>query len=300
MSSILDELVTFISSHSYPLDPVLPDLPTELVPRVGRHLPLAPRAVLFDVYGTLFLSGSGDISIASEDQSTHPFRRALEHVDTQPSAALTREVSIAYHNTIAEDHASAAASGEAYPEVDILSVWRRAVGTLHLTDDDLQRLAVAYETFANPTWPMPGAATLLHAAAGVFTIGIVSNAQFYTPLLFPALLGETINDFGFATQAVAFSWKRRVAKPDARLFDSPLAYLSDRGIDSSRVVYVGNDMLNDVAAARSRGCMTVLFAGDTRSLRLRTGDPRVESILPDSIVRSLTDLGRILGCTEEA
>jgi len=272
----------------------------EFASSICKGLRVTPRAVLFDVYGTLFLSGSGDISLASGDRSVDPFRLALEYVLPHPSPALVEQVSTAYFDTIADDHASARASGDQYPEVDILSVWRRVADTLCPTADDLQRLAVAYETFANPTWPMPGAATLLHAAADSFITGIVSNAQFYTPLLFPALLGETLDDLGFTAQAVAFSWLRRISKPDARLFDSPLAYLSDRGIDSSQVVYVGNDMLNDIAAARSRGCMTVLFAGDTRSLRLRTGDPRVESILPDSVVRSLPDLGRILGCTEEA
>jgi putative hydrolase of the HAD superfamily len=55
---------------------------------------------------------------------------------------------------------------------------------------------------------------------------------------------------------------------------------------------VGNDMLNDIYPAKKLGFQTALFAGDARSLRLRTDDPRCRNLSADLI---LTDLEQLIG-----
>jgi putative hydrolase of the HAD superfamily len=120
----------------------------------------------------------------------------------------------------------------------------------------------------------------------------VSNAQFFTPLLFPALLKDSAADLGFQPDLTAYSFERGSAKPGTQLFEGPLAALAEQGIDSSHVAYVGNDMRNDVKAAAAVGCMTILFAGDTRSLRLRQDEV---TALPDTVVQSLPDVPAVVG-----
>jgi putative hydrolase of the HAD superfamily len=45
------------------------------------------------------------------------------------------------------------------------------------------------------------------------------------------------------------------------------------------------------------GFRTALFAGDARSYRPRQGDPRVESVVPDLVI---TSLSMLLSCLEGA
>ena len=52
-------------------------------------------------------------------------------------------------------------------------------------------------------------------------------------------------------------------------------------------------MLNDIAAAAAVGFCTALFAGDQRSLRLRTNDKRVGNVQPDLV---LTELPQLIDC----
>jgi len=53
-------------------------------------------------------------------------------------------------------------------------------------------------------------------------------------------------------------------------------------------------MLKDVYPAQSTGMQTALFAGDTRSLRLRKDDPRTSDITPDYIIDSLEQIREII------
>ena len=68
-----------------------------------------------------------------------------------------------------------------------------------------------------------------------------------------------------------------------------------KGIAAAETVFVGNDMLNDVMPASRAGFRTALFAGDQRSLRLRTGDARVAEVTPDLILTDLSQLPSCLG-----
>lgn len=122
-------------------------------------------------------------------------------------------------------------------------------------------------------------------------MGIVSNAQFYTVEQFAVHLGGPPESWGFEPDLQFYSYRHGRAKPGADLYRMAADALARRAIEPSQVVYVGNDMLNDVLPAAQTGFRTALFAGDARSLRLRRGDPRVDGLAPDLIVTSLTDLG---------
>jgi putative hydrolase of the HAD superfamily len=206
--------------------------------------------------------------------------------------------------TIDEHHRRSREEGIEYPEVDIVEVWRDALRLLeqegHLSAEpgvvDPARLAVEYEVRSNPVWPMPHALECLYELrrAGL-ALGIVSNAQFFTPELFPALLGGTLKDLGFDEQLEYYSYRHGRAKPGEYLYRRACETLAARKIHPHQALYVGNDMLNDMLPAGRVGFRTALFAGDARSLRLREGDPRVEGLLPDLVLTDLSQLAASLG-----
>jgi putative hydrolase of the HAD superfamily len=57
-----------------------------------------------------------------------------------------------------------------------------------------------------------------------------------------------------------------------------------------QVLYVGNDMRNDICPAAATGFHTALFAGDKRSLRLREDDRKCARTRPDIIITDLMQL----------
>jgi len=282
--SIPRYLVGSIRYLSTPLEPI----PTDVVPTLDP-LP-GVRAVLFDVYGTLVISASGDIGLAGERDTAGAFAAALESAGIRaPTAAGPERLEPA----IRASHTQRKAAGIEFPEVDILAVWEEVLGgEVPASRDKLARLTVEYECRVNPVWPMPGLVQLLaDLRRRSLVLGIVSNAQFYTPLMLEGFLGAPLTDLGFDAECCAWSYRLLEAKPSTRIYRTALAGL-DRvhGIAPGEVLYVGNDLRNDIWPASVTGCRTALFAGDARSLRLREDDPRCAGVVPDRVV---TDLSQI-------
>lgn len=279
-------LIERIRSLSRPLDP----RPTELAERLAP-LP-GIRAVLFDIYGTLFISAAGDIGVGLVSDGDQAFREALQTVGLPPVGGvdlLTR--------AIQSEHARKRARGIDHPEVEIAEIWRQVVTQLgfSLPGDALRQLALEYELRVNPVWPMPGLAETLDALRqGGVRLGLISNAQFYTPWLFPAFVGCTTGELGFAPQWCVFSWQLGEAKPSRVLYDQAAQALGAEGITPGEVLYVGNDCLNDMWPAAQAGFRTGLFAGDARSLRLRESDPRCHGIKPYCIFKHLAKIPQVI------
>ena len=270
------------------LDPI----PTDVEPVLAKLESV--RAVLFDLYGTLFVSGSGDVGVLRESACEKALAEAFEAVGVSSQTTVERFLA-----AIDDSHRESRLSGVDYPEVDIVRVWRRVLDEAGGLDAavDVKRLAVEYEARANPVWPMPGMADCLAALRRRgLVLGIISNAQFYTHELFPSLLGKEAEELGFERRLQIYSYQHGWGKPSARLFQPAVAELRGRSIEPQDVLFVGNDMLNDIFPAARAGFRTALFAGDARSLRLRADDGRVSKIVPDLI---LTDLGQLDGCIME-
>jgi putative hydrolase of the HAD superfamily len=277
--------------HLRPLEPI----PTGAVPSLRKLEGI--RAVLFDVYGTLVISASGEVGTAGAS-SDRALEESLAAAGVKTAGPADDGVELLF-DAIRSRHAELRATGVEHPEVDICAMWGQVLEKLRRTEchsvplDAVKRLAIEYEARANPCWPMPHLEQCLDRLRGAGPVlGIVSNAQFYTPLLFPALLGKPIEHW-FDTRLLFFSYEHGQAKPGTVLYERAAAALGTRGIGPREVLYVGNDMLNDVLPSRKVGFHTALFAGDRRSLRLREGDGRLEGVAPDLV---LTDLGQLAGC----
>ena len=268
------------------------DLSSELEPRSTDAKPLTDplpglRAVLFDIYGTLIISASGDIGLAVERDASSAFAAALGAAGIEAPAGTGPHL---LEQAIRAAHTKRKAAGIRYPEVDILDIWSEVLKS----EGDLARLAVEYECRVNPVWPMPGLARLLDDLRGQrLVLGIVSNAQFYTPLMLEGFLGLPLADLGFDAECCAWSYCLLEAKPSTRIYETALAALNRvHGIAPNEVLYVGNDIRNDIWPASLTGCRTALFAGDARSLRLRGDDPCCAGLVPDRVVTELRQISR--------
>lgn len=278
------DLLSRIQNRLTPMDPI----PTGMA-SAGTVL-TDVRAVIFDVYGTLFASGSGDIGVAAANDSDRALGEALVAAGLSVDAARVAD----WIQGVRASHETSRTAGIAYPEIEVRDVWRRVLST-PATAQQIEILAVEYECRVNPVWPMPGLVnTLSRLRSGQFVLGIVSNAQFYTPLLFEACLGRSVGDLGFTESLCAWSYQLREAKPSPRMFEPIVAGLGRIGILPHQAVYVGNDLLNDAWTASQAGLRTCLFAGDRRSLRLRESDQRCHGLRPDCVVTSLDEICGLL------
>lgn len=290
--------VEILRSHAHMLSPQ----PTGVDANLRRLDDV--RAVTFDVYGTMFVSSSGEVGTVSVADRAEAWFAAMKAVRISCTLSAREGVEL-LHETITSHQRQLTGKGVDYPEVSIVDVWRDVVDQLKRRTSvdeagdqqqqvDFCRLAVEYESHANPVWPMPGLISCLkHLSRVGLLLGIISNAQFFTLDLFPALLRCTAEEIGFERQLQYYSYRYHRAKPGEFLFQRAKQDLSSRGIDADQILYVGNDMLNDVMPAQRLGFRTALFAGDARSLRLRENDPRVRNVSPDVV---LTDLGQLKEC----
>lgn len=272
-----------IKKYSKPLYPLPTNLSREGTPE------FEVRAILFDVYGTLFVSKAGDIGVAKREaekcleEITDLFRRY--GAEESPPSILER-----FFDEIEGEKIRLEEEGVEYPEVVIEEIWKRV---LEMNDTDRARhLAIEYELIVNPIYPMPNLKEMLFGCREKnITMGIISNAQFYTPYLFSALLDGDLEDLGFKKELLFFSYKLGYGKPSLSVFGGAAAELERAGIPCENVLYVGNDILKDIYPAKEAGFQTALFAGDSRSLNLREDDTRCEGTTPDVVI---TDLLQIL------
>ncbi len=328
LESMREDLITETSRYRVDMQPINTGMAAQL-PQLP-HI----RSILFDIYGTLLISAAGEVGSDAEStgllntsrqKSSDIFRSVLEKsgYSVGPGSGVRAEE--LYHGGIALVHEEAKKNGTRYPEVNIIEIWdrllsslleeelieeNRAAGPGDRRETDAQtpgrdrrahlrsavRSAFYFELSTNVVSPMPGAAELIaRASAAGMKLGIVSNAQFYTPIVMEALLGEEPKKLGFSEELCIWSWRRREAKPAQGLFQTALEGLErEYGIPAREVLYIGNDMRNDIWPAKKLGCRTALFAGDKRSLRLRTDDERVRNTQADATITELTQIASLV------
>ena len=317
------QLCRIIREMSQPQVP----LPTEQSGKL--HFLEDIQAVFFDIYGTLFISCSGDIGVSSIE----PVQKKL---DDSPQDRLTlllgkkffelfpdclrmsssssvgrnaklecdievdwrkcgHQLIASFRDKVQQIHQVKQQQGIPWPEVDVRQIWREIIGDSDAIGSEkvrqIDRWAIEYESQTNPVWPMPNATDCIDRLGSAnLTLGIISNAQFYTPLLFPALLNKQLEDLEIAAEMQYYSYREGRAKPDPWMFQQAARALAHKGITSRQTLYVGNDMRNDILPASQIGFRTALFAADRRSLRLRENDPRIAQIVPDIIVTNLQEV----------
>lgn len=264
------------------------------------------KCILFDIYGTLLISASGDIGHqGTNDRIEHHLNELLIRCRIDMSI---RELTDKLHNAIRREHENLKKRGVDYPEVQIEKVWESVFSEQDIAPDagnktggglqnskfdpaDIRHFAMAWEMITNPVYPMPNLeSTLSLCRQNAILMGVISNAQFYTEPFFRELTGKDFEASGFDRELIFMSWQHGFAKPSMQLFKAAGLRLENLQISADQTLYVGNDMLKDVFPAKQVGFKTALFAGDKRSLKLRRKDPRCRGLKPDLVITDLIQL----------
>ncbi|MBL8965462.1 MAG: HAD family hydrolase [Spirochaetaceae bacterium] len=283
----LVKLLVKVSPSGLAAEPPL--LRPDLAALVGAPLPRRPRAVLFDVYGTLLMSAAGGEPNLAGDADGQGGEPALGLLEEELSRAGfrggARRFALDLARAIAADR-EARLPATPHPEVDIQALVSRLLGDA--PPEAGRRAALLLEAWLNPCAPMPGARELpARLRASGLRLGLVSNAQFYTPLLIEALLDRSPEELGFEAVLAAYSFEGGIAKPAEELFMRAAGPLLAEGLSPGGILVVGNSSANDIAPARRLGFMTALFAGDARSFRpTAPGSPGAR---PDTVLRGMDD-----------
>jgi len=281
-----NEFSDIIRRHLKRLEPVDTGMEARTLP-YGKT-----EAVMFDIYGTLIISGSGDIEADSTGAGTGAQARIRDLLKRHGIDKEPEQIRMEIMETVKQEHAVLKRRGIDIPEVRYEDFWQRITG---LNDQAaLMRLTLEYEMIVNPVSIMPHAPIILRQLKDRnVVLGIISNAQFFTIHILSELLGCDLRDAGFVPDLMFFSYEHGCAKPSPRLFGKAVQALSEKGITPERVLYVGNDMRSDVFPAHDAGFRTALFAGDKRSLRLRGAAINDLNEIPDNII---TDLNQVYDC----
>ena len=125
----MNTLEEIILKNSQPLLPLATDATVKAQKLEGI------RAVLFDVYGTLFISGSGDVGTASATDTAEALTQALVvsgfQGDLERAGELGKEM---LKCEILEWHRAGKEAGEESPEVEITKIWKKIIETLCQTE----------------------------------------------------------------------------------------------------------------------------------------------------------------------
>jgi putative hydrolase of the HAD superfamily len=266
------------------------------------------RAVVFDIYGTILVSASGDIDefvISSENLKTSLDAAGIEivssHIEQQ---RILAGILGSFKEAIKRYHQSEQSENLPYPEIDILKIWEQILtdtakhGRLKINGPFcIKCFTFVFEVLSNRVYPMPGMkAVIQELVVRNMPLGIISNAQFYTPIILHFFLHDEVTETEtvppFDPDLTIFSYQHRRSKPDTSLFELLKKNCQNKyDIDADEILFVGNDMFRDIYPACLAGFKTALFAGDTKSLRLRQERNELKKIKPDFII---TDLRQIL------
>ena len=224
--------------------------------------------------------------------------------DAQSRRNMLEQMLTDFRQTISREHKKSRAAGNSYPEVVITQIWQEVLvqfqqkGLLNISpESDVTAYTFLFELMSNRIYPMPHMQEVIKNLEGKgYPLGIVSNAQFYTPMIMnyflEAGLTESTHIRYFEPQLSVYSYQMGKAKPDRALFETLSRRLQkEYGLKPGQTLYVGNDLYKDVWPAQQTGFKTALFAGDARSLRLHQENPAMEKVRPNHIIK---DLNRLL------
>ena len=139
------------------------------------------RAIVFDIYGTMFISGSGDIGVAKNDSIKIT---GLENLMKKFSVTGSADNLLnGFFLKIKKMHEKLKNQSIDFPEVNVDRIWMELLDIDEV--ESARAFAVEFEMIINPVYPMPNLKQLIDTLKTKnICMGIVSNAQFFTPYLF--------------------------------------------------------------------------------------------------------------------
>lgn len=228
-----------------------------------------PKAILFDVYGTLVCPQVGDL-----DEQARLASGEDSFIQTAERFNFSKEIGIKWHNwffeAISAEHQEQKEKGIVPAEVQVDQIWTqmiaRAGGDPAVSDP---RMVATYrELLANPVQPFSGAVEALWKLKkkGI-RLGLASNSQFYTLPILGKALGIEPDEF-FEAELTFLSFLLGFSKPSPYFFRLVRTRVLHLGLKPEEVLVVGNDCENDCSPAKAHGLQALLFWGNDHSVRL--------------------------------
>jgi putative hydrolase of the HAD superfamily len=231
------------------------------------------KAVLWDVYGTLFKSTLMDFSDiwTKKKELLQRYRKVSDRLNLK---VIAEE----FIHTLAEEikkvHLHKKGKGIKHPEVVIEELYSRI---LNCTVEEAKEVALhAEKEINNPKLLSDLVPILKFIRQKGKKQGIISNAQFYTPIELEEQLAKyklKVEDI-FDKDIIFYSYVYGVSKPSPYMFN--LAKKKLIPIRPDEILYVGNDYVNDVKSSHKAGMKAALLAINKEAIRHFD-----ESIKPD-------------------
>jgi putative hydrolase of the HAD superfamily len=273
------------------------------------------RAVIFDVYGTIVNYWRPGLE-NTENRSgffQEAFRKVADRfgftqflIEMDPEADPGRTLYDLYHGLIALSHEKSVKAEIEFPEVKIEDVWGLILlmlkrhgynpdKNLPENPSDLSRYcAFCYNFYSLGRGLYPDVVdTLTTLRKSNIFLGLLSNAQFYTPMDLTLFVREqsrgACDDYNelFNPDLTFFSYEYGVAKPNQLLFRKLYDALYEYHILPEQTIFAGNDLVLDIEPAAKAGMRTALFTGDRFSTYFHD---RYGDIIPDICFSSWQEL----------
>jgi len=250
------------------------------------------KAVLWDVYGTIVRSKYVDITdfIKKKKAMIQSFTKVVKKfdLDIDPEVLITRLI-----EGIQKIHAIKKGKGIGYPEVIIEDILAEI---LNCSKEKAKEIILYNEMELNNPKLQPGIVEILTFVKNQgIKQGIISNAQFYTPITLRFLLKKnkinSVYDI-FNKDLLIFSYKLGIAKPSKFLFELTKKRLKKHNITPGQALFIGNDMLTDVKTAQDSGFKAALFAVHKKSIRYHK--KHTKNVKPDFIITHVAQMKNIL------
>ena len=201
-----------------------------------------PRAVLFDLYGTL-------IDILTDEHSPELWTAMSRFLRYQGVVVEAEKLRQNYFAAVEE---AQAASAEEHPEIDVEAIFGNLCGSQGDPTTSGRTLTRLFRSLSIVRLDAyPDTLRALRALKPGFRLGLVSNAQ--------RLFLETEMEWvGVAPllDTIVVSSDYGYTKPDGRLFALALERL---GVGAGEAIYVGDNAFRDVCGARGAGIYSVLL-----------------------------------------
>lgn len=243
------------------------------------------RGLMFDINGTL-------ADIHTNEWHDDVYRVISNLLSYQGISLGANAVKDLYFQIMGEQRA---ARGERYPEFDAVGIFREIISrhstvfTRHLAPGKIEQLPrLLAETHRAASryrlQPYHGVEDTIKQLFPKYHLAIISDGQ--TAYAVPEL--NAIGLFGYFDPVIV-SGDFGYRKPDNRLFENALSAMK---MEPSEVVFVGNDMYNDVHGAQKLGMKTVFF-------RSNQGLQEKKGVNPDYIIYDFPELLNALRFFEE-
>lgn len=273
------------------------------------------KAVIFDVYGTLVNYWRVDFSnneqkgqaLLAAFRKTSDFFKFTEYLEKMnPKDTPEKTLQDFYHGLIALNHEKSLKKGVSFPEVCIEEVWEIIIMMLARHGYDYSKpdlgerkelarcIAFYYNFHSLGRGFYDGVVDALSILQkNNIKLGIVSNAQFYTPIDLTLFIrdqsDDTFDDYKdiFENDLVFLSYEYGMAKPNQILLRKLYDALYEYRIFPRQALFVGNDLSLDIKPSAEAGMPTAFFTGDDKSAFVHDLSGKV---IPDIVFDSWDEL----------